>query len=631
MCGIAGFCQPENKLSLDDLKVMTNALQRRGPDDSGYFFDDFVGIGMRRLSIIDLDHGRQPVQSFSGRYVMVFNGEIYNYKVLQKELIDLGYSFKSNGDAEVIVNLYEHEGIKAINRLRGMFAIAIWDSEKDELILIRDQLGIKPLFFNIDGSSLLFGSEIKALLEVMPQKLEVDAQALDALFAYTYIPAPLSIWKNIRKLRPGHFLKWRAGKIEEHRYWDLLDAMQGPQPTTENIQDSIKDAVNVHLVSDVEVGAFLSGGMDSSTIVALMQQQIRLPINALSINFTSNSHLFDETIYAKELSLDHGFNLKVHSVDSSDYSASSAAIQAFDEPFADDSIVPSMAISELAARKLKVVLSGAGGDEIFGGYNRYQGIALHQLASKAPVYLRKFVISPLLKSGAKLVGSGTRRGDLLRRFADSLHASADDAYLGYITAATPSARQKLFAPHVLEQIDMNLTVDLIRDCQLRSSTLDPVKRSMYVDFCTYLPEDVLALSDRIGMWHSLEIRTPLADRILAETAFRLPVSDLVTSRNKKIAFQRAITPWLPKSILSHPKQGFEGPTASWLKGAGADVIRKLIKEDLDLGHNLLNHSELEDLLGEHVAGKFDHAKRLFSALAVMQWTSIYSHRIGGVT
>ncbi|HBX60399.1 MAG TPA: asparagine synthetase B, partial [Methylophaga sp.] len=236
MCGIAGYSQNYDKLSEIDLTKMTDALKRRGPDDSGYFINKGVGLGMRRLSIIDIEHGQQPVHSQSGRYVAVFNGEIYNYKALRDELTGCGFDFRSQGDAEVIVNLYEHEGLGALNRLRGMFAIAMWDTFTEELLLIRDQLGIKPIFYSLGGDSLIFGSEIKALLEVLPEKLDVNSQALDALFAYTYIPAPLSIWKDIYKLKPGHYLKWHQGKVEEHKYWDLLDSLDGPIPSISDIK-----------------------------------------------------------------------------------------------------------------------------------------------------------------------------------------------------------------------------------------------------------------------------------------------------------------------------------------------------------------------------------------------------------
>jgi asparagine synthase (glutamine-hydrolysing) len=348
MCGITGFAQLDTGLGQETLSRMTQTLQHRGPDDSGLFFDSDVGLGMRRLSIIDLAGGHQPVRSYSGRYIAVFNGEIYNYLELQKELQGRGFTFASNGDAEVLVNMYEAFGLEAWNRLRGMFAVAIWDSVSRELLLVRDPLGIKPLFFAVDGDTLLFGSEIKSVLEALPGSQAVDAQALDALFAYTYIPAPLTIWKKIRKLPPGHFLRWRHGSVSEHRYWDLLDAANGPPPTDEEIRAAIDDSVRAHVVSDVEVGAFLSGGLDSSTIVARMQGHMDTKIRAFSVRFDTESHLFDETGFARELRDRYGFELVVESLAPTNYASITDAIRAFDEPFADDSLMAGRAPCPLA-------------------------------------------------------------------------------------------------------------------------------------------------------------------------------------------------------------------------------------------------------------------------------------------
>ncbi len=620
----------EPSLRREILERMTQTLVRRGPDDAGYFLDPHVGLGMRRLSIIDLSGGRQPVHSNSGRFVAVFNGEIYNYRELQQELQGRGFSFRSNGDGEVLINLYEAFGLDALNRLRGMFAVAIWDTVTRELLLLRDQLGIKPLFFSVIGDRLLFGSEIKSILEALPGRQLVDAQALDALLAYTYIPAPLTIWKEIRKLRPGHLLKWREGRVSEHRYWDLLDAAACPPPSVEELRAAIDDSVRAHLVSDVEVGAFLSGGLDSSTIVARMQGQMEAKIRAFSVRFETESHLFDETGYARELRDVCGFDLAVENLPSSDYESITDAIRAFDEPFADDSLMPSNAISAMAAKQLKVVLSGAGGDEFFGGYNRYQGVVLHERLAALPRWLRSGMMAPALGALSALLGVGTRRGDLVRRFARDLHRTADDAYLAYITAAPEEVRGQMLDAEVWAAVDPAATVALMGEHQARAARLDPLKRAMYVDVNTYLPEDVLALSDRIGMWHSLEIRTPFADRVLAEFAFRLPPDRLVNPRGKKIALREAVRDWLPHSILTHPKQGFEGPTASWLRGAGAESARAAFLHHRDSKMPLINSEFLISLLARHVAGKADHAKRLFSALAVVEWGVLNEARIAGV-
>lgn len=617
-------------LGTSDLRRMTDTLVRRGPDDAGYHDDAQVGLGMRRLSIIDLEGGQQPIRSHCGRYIAVFNGEVYNYRELRQELLGKGIPFRSHGDGEVLVNLYAEQGIAAFNRLRGMFGVAIWDAEQRELMLVRDQLGIKPLFYAAQGETLLFGSEMKSLLAAMPDRLTVDVQALDAVLAYTYIPAPLTIWKGIRKLRPGHYLRWRAGRWAEQRYWDLLDAAGSPPPTVEEFQAALDDTIRAHLVSDVEVGAFLSGGLDSSTIVARMQRCMGSKISAFSVRFDTRSHLFDETGYARQLQEVYGFDLRVEDLPSSGYASITDAMRAFDEPFADDSLMPSDAISALAARHLKVVLSGAGGDEFFGGYNRYQGVVLHQRLATLPLWLRSGLLSPGFAMLSMILGAGSRRGDLVRRFARDLHRTADEAYLGYITATPPEVRAGLLSPEVAAAVNPEATRALIGSHQSRAAALDPLKRAMYVDVNTYLSEDVLALSDRVGMWHSLEIRTPLADRVLAEFAFRLPPEELVTPRHKKVGLRRAVAEWLPPEILSHPKQGFEGPTASWLRGAGAGRARRVFTTHASSPAPLLRNAPLEALLAEHEAGKADHAKRLFTALTVTEWARLNSNRIGGV-
>jgi asparagine synthase (glutamine-hydrolysing) len=609
---------------------MVATLRRRGPDDAGYYHDGRVGLGMRRLSIIDIAGGRQPLYSNSGRYVAVFNGEIYNYRELQQQLEKSGFSFRSHGDGEVVVNMFERFGTESFNHLRGMFAVAIWDTVGLELTLVRDQLGIKPLFYAGMGESLVFGSEMKSILEAIPGSLAVDAQALDALFAYTYIPAPLTIWKEIRKLEPGHYLKWRAGRTSVHRYWDLLDAPTGPELSVPELREALDDSVRAHLVSDVEVGAFLSGGLDSSAIVARMQGCMDSKIRAFSVRFDTRSHLFDETGFAEDLRARYGFNLHVESLPSTEYSAVTDAMQAFDEPFADDSIMPSHAICAMAARHLKVVLSGAGGDEFFGGYNRYQGVVAHQCMATLPRAVHSGIVTPALRLAAYTMGAGSRRGDLLRRFSSDLSRSADEAYLSYVTAATTEVRRRLLAADVASATDPDVTRSLVVDHLSRAANLAPVKRAMYADVKTYLPEDVLALSDRIGMWHSLEIRTPLADRVLAEAAFRLPPADLVTIRSKKVALRRAVAPWLPASILSHPKQGFEGPTASWLRAEGADAVRAALHDAGEAGSAILQRGFVEELLAQHVAGRADHAKKIFSALTAVVWVRLNQARIAGI-
>lgn len=632
MCGIAGFAQQQSINDKAVLERMVSALHHRGPDDSGFYCDAKIGLGMRRLSIIDVEGGHQPVFSHSRRFIAVFNGEIYNYKSLRDKLLSFGFEFQSNGDAEVIVNLYEKYGSEAFSKLRGMFAVAIWDTRDEVLVLARDPLGIKPLFYSGAGEVLLFGSEIKSILEALPEKLNVDAQALDALLAYTYIPAPFTIWKDIKKLPPAHILISDKNGVETISYWDLIDSPEKPSMTGEELREELDDSVRQHLVSDVEVGAFLSGGVDSSVVVARMQEYMDKPALAFSVRFDNSGHLFDETSFSEELREKYQFDLTVGSLSATEYERIDDAVRAFDEPFADDSIMPSDAISEMAAKKLKVILSGVGGDEFFGGYNRYQGIALQAMVDKVPQPLRRFVMAPILKSVASLVGPGTRRGDLITRFASNLFKSVDEAYLNYVTAASPSIRTRLLKPAVSQLINVEVTRNLIERHLARGKGLPPVKRAMYADVNTYLPDDVLALADRIGMRHGLEIRTPLADKELAEAAFRLKPKELVTARRKKIAFGEAVRKWLPDRIIDHKKQGFEAPTSLWLRGEEGHSM--LVEETRDKNNKafsqLIDRDAVVELIEKHRNGEGDYAKQLFTILMVSRWADIYDTRIGGV-
>lgn len=625
MCGITGFAQISNFFNSYNLIKMTNSLYRRGPDDYGMHIENKFGFGMRRLSIIDVEGGKQPVWSNGKRYLLVFNGEIYNYKYLQGYLKEKGYVFESDGDAEVIVNLYDYIGIKCLNLLRGMFAVAIWDFNKNELILFRDHLGIKPLFYSNNSNFILFGSEIKSILNAQETKHSIDAQALDAFFAYTYIPAPLTIWKDIKKLPPAHYLCWKDGQFIIKKYWDLANTKTKVTNIVE-LSEAIDDSVYAHLVSDVEIGAYLSGGLDSSTIVTKMQQHTPNPIRSFSIRYNNPSHLHDETKYAQLLQKLYGFQLITNTIQEENYNLLQQAINAFDEPFADDSIIPSLFISELASKYVKVVLSGVGGDELFGGYNRYQGIVFHQLFQYIPKVLQKTLAIPFLSQIAFLFGRKNRKIDLVQRFANSLGKNTLEAYMDFVTAANLSVREELFQHNLNSKISSQKTYDLIASFLMQNNQFSTLKKVLYTDINTYLPEDVLAVSDRIGMWHSLEIRVPFSDKKLAEVAFNLADKNLVNIHNKKIGLKKAIKNILPKSIVNHPKQGFEAPTALWFRKEGRTIFKNDIKQN-NMLFNLINYQTVNKLLEQHISGYKDNAKILFSIYVLHIWLDMYKNYI----
>ena len=623
MCGICGIVEFEGIADRKRLAAMNDAIVRRGPDDSGYYIADNVGLAMRRLSIIDVDGSQQPLASDCGRYVGVFNGEIYNFRELREGLRRRGRAFKTAGDGEVLLNLFAEKGVAAFSELRGMFGVAIWDTVDRRLLLIRDPLGIKPLFYSIHRKGLLFGSEIKAILESGAVDLALNHQAIDAYLAYGYIPAPLSIYSSIHKLEPGTILEWQGGETRLSRYWKLADHIIDGAISVEMIRDELTESIEAHMISDVPVGAFLSGGVDSSLIVSRMQLASKLPVPTFTIRFDAQeSHIFDETRYAKDLCERYGIELNVHDVNVDFASSLTSVLEAFDEPFADDSIIPSFEVFRLASENVKVCVSGAGGDELFGGYNRYQGLSLQtSLQGSLPSVLRR-PCSALLNTLAHIPGEESRVGDLLTRFSSQMHQPPLDAYLGYVTSMPWVERSKLYKQDALKQLDEGTTRGLLRRHLDEAPDEDPVAAAMYMDTMTYLPEDILALADRLGMWHSLEIRVPLVDKELMALAFACQRTRHVTSRHKKRLLKQAVEPWLPRSILRHPKQGFESPMAYWLRGSVGDQFRQQLRRPPPQWEELIETGFVCTLLDEHQSGKADHAKILFALFVLLQWLAL---------
>lgn len=619
MCGICGIVTP-GRISPDRLSRMNATLWRRGPDDSGEFIDRDVGLAMRRLSIIDIEGSPQPISSSDGRYIGVYNGEIYNFRELRKELESAGHRFRTAGDGEVVLNAFAEYGLRGLAKLRGMFGVAIWDRRDRRLWLARDQLGIKPLFFAHRAQSLVFGSEIKALLAHGEIDVGIDPAAVDAFFAYTYIPAPLTIYKGIRKLEPGTCLEWHEGRVRSHRYWDLREEANLTGEGRPDFRQCVEESVRAHLVSDVPVGAFLSGGVDSSAIVSRVPPKMLPEFRAYTVKFEqTRSHLFDETPYAEDLRERYGFDLAIRKVAMHFEQSLDEGLQAFDEPFADDSIIPSFEISRVASETLKVCLSGAGGDELFGGYNRYQGLALQSSLDRWSPGPVQPALAATFGALASVLGRQTRRGDLVARFSREMGKPLEQAYLSYVTSLTRDERRALLAPHIVAEASQPETEDLILRHFADSPWGDPVHSAMYADTQTYLPEDVLALGDRLGMWHSLEIRTPFADKDLAVAAFSVPRPEHVTGRRKKIALKSAVSEWLPSSITSHPKQGFESPTAAWLKGAGSTRFERNVLGTVEVWGETLSPAKVEDLWNEHRTGQRDRAKSLFAILVLARW------------
>lgn len=624
MCGICGFFGEHAAISNDTLERMNHTLTRRGPDEGGLFREPGVGLAMRRLSIIDLDGGRQPIHNEDSSVWVVYNGEIYNYRELRAALQQRGHRFQTNTDTEVIVHLYEEYGDDLVQHLRGMFAFALWDTSRSRGLLVRDRLGIKPLFYTRVGATLLFGSEMKAVLASGIVDRELDYQALDAFVAFTYIPAPLTIYRTVQKLEPGHLLVYERGRVEKRRYWDLdfghpeqgLDEREW----LERFDEAIKDAVTSHLVSDVPVGAFLSGGIDSSLVVALMSQRLDEPVQTFTMGFDSERNpLIDERPLAAKVAARYGCEFREYSVQPDFRAIVGDIVDAFDEPFSDDSVIPSYYISKLTRQQVKVALSGLGGDELFAGYERYSGVLLSQYYSGlVPRPLHRQVILPAIQLLSEPEHGGDRV-DHAKRFVAAALQSPAERYLSYVSTISSQERRQLFSYDIAKQIDFDATDRTITDLYEHCNAPDDLSRALYVDMKTYLAEDILALSDRLSMWHSLEVRVPLVDHHLVELSARLPARYKLNWRRKKILLKQMAARYLPAAVVGHRKQGFESPMAAWLRTDLADYARDLLGQGRLGGAGLFDGSHVRAKLEEHLAGRHKNNKLLFSLIIFQEW------------
>ena len=535
-----------------------------------------------------------------------------------------GHQFQTHSDTEVIVHLYEEYGDDLVHHLRGMFAFALWDARRRRGLIVRDRLGIKPLFYAQVGDTLLFGSEIKAILAANLVERDLDYQALDAFFTFTYIPAPMTIYRKVRKLEPGHLLTYESGRVEKRCYWDVnfadIDQQADDQEWLERFEQAIEDAVASHLVSDVPLGAFLSGGIDSSLVVALMSQHLNDPVQTFTMGFGgARNPLLDERPLAKRVAARYGCQFHEYAVQPDFREIVGDIVAAFDEPFADDSVIPSYYVSQFTRQQVKVALSGLGGDELFAGYERYSGVLLSQYYSRLmPSWLHQWLVQPLIQHLPEPTHGGDRVNHA-KRFAGSVLQSPAERYLGFVSTIPTQERCQLFASDIAKQIDFDATDRIITDLYEHCGAPDELSKALYVDMKTYLPEDILALSDRLSMWHSLEVRVPLVDHPLVELSARLPACYKLDWRCKKILLKQIAARRLPPEVVSHRKQGFESPMAAWLRTDLAGYARDILGQ----GHlgkvGLFNGGYISAKLEEHLAGHHKNNKLLFSLVMFQEW------------
>ena len=624
MCGICGLAHLNGRpVDPGLLGRMNDTLLHRGPDSGGTHIDGAVGIAARRLSIIDLETGDQPLSNEDGTVTVVQNGEIYNFQGLRDDLRAKGHTFRTKGDTEVLAHLYEERGPAFAEDLRGMFAVAVWDAKRRRLVLARDRFGIKPLYYRLTGSSLSFASELKALLPQPDFSREIDVDALDAFLAFSFVPAPYSIFREVRKLPPGSVLVWDAdggGDVRVERYARPRPVpagevrTEGEDELAEELRERLRDSVRAHLIADVPVGVLLSGGVDSCTLAALASE-VAAPVRTFTIGFDERG--FDERSLARLIAQRYATDHHELVLRPDAVQLLPALAAAFDEPFADASAIPTYLVSELARRHVKVALSGEGGDEFFGGYNYYAGHGLARLAAPVAGLLR-----PLVERLPTSTGKASSFDWKAKRFVRHAKLSAVERHYAWKSVFTPAERADVVNRERRAAAD---PLDLLREAYgYTNGAADDLARLMGLDLGLFLVDDMLVKTDRASMAHSLEARVPLLDPVVAELALALPTRMKVRGLSKKRLLRRAVEPLLPREILEGEKRGFSPPMGAWLQGELQPMAREALSAETVRRQGFFEPAAVTRLLDAHVAGTDDNSRKIWALLTFSLWHDRYA-------
>ncbi|MGD9597449.1 MAG: XrtA/PEP-CTERM system amidotransferase [Steroidobacteraceae bacterium] len=619
MCGLTGIVDLKGRRDLDRalLRRMNDSIQHRGPDGEGEHHEPGVALGHRRLAIIDIATGQQPLYNEDQSVVVVYNGEIYNYQSLIPELQALGHVFHTKSDTEVIVHAWEAWGEACVERFRGMFAFALWDRNRETLFLARDRLGVKPLFYALlpDGQCV-FGSELKAVLLHPGVTRTIDPCAVEEYFAVGYVAEPRTIYTSVRKLPPAHTLALRRGAApaEPREYWDVRFSLDNPigfDDAMAELDQRLKDSVRLRMISEVPLGAFLSGGVDSSAVVAAMARISDAPVNTCSISFDDPA--FDETRFAQMVAERYQTRHFVDQVASDDFDLIDTLAGSYDEPYADSSAIPTYRVCQLARQHVTVALSGDGGDESFGGYRRYRlHVAEERLRSALPLGVRRPVFGLLGRIYPK--ADWAPRVFRAKTTFESLARSSIDAYLHSVSVTSESMRAAMFSSQMKRRLGGYRAHDLFRGYAARAGTEDPLALIQYVDLKTYLVGDINTKVDRASMAHSLEVREPLMDHPLVEWLATLPTSMKLRGGEGKYLLKKAMEPHLPSDVLYRPKMGFAVPLARWFRGPLQGRVRSALRSTALLDTGLFNSKTLGSLAEAHFSGRRDHSAALWTVL-----------------
>lgn len=621
MCGIVGIVNNgERAVSSDILERMNRAILHRGPDDDGFYLKENVGLAMRRLSIIDLASGKQPIHSHDGNKWIVFNGEIYNYQDLRKELEEDGVRLYTNSDTEAIVNLYAKYGVDCVKHLRGMFAFAIWDEAEKELFIARDRVGKKPLLYSHRANGdLIFGSEFTAMLEHPEISREVDNSAIDAYLSYLCVPAPLTAFKEIRKLEPGHWLKWKAGRIKTNRYWlpDFSKKIKiSEQEAIDETTRILRESTRLRMISEVPLGAFLSGGVDSSTVVALMAEESSQPVKTFSIGFEEQD--FSELKYARRVAEHVGAEYNEFIVRPNALDVIPTLVEHYGEPYADSSAIPTYYVAKETRKHVTVALNGDGGDESFAGYERYAAMLAAERYSKIPGVLRKaFLEFPIgLYPTSEIKRSRVRD---VKRFLKAAVLPRNERYFRWMSTFDLETKPRLYTRDFAEALNgtrASDTLDKWFDSANGSGLLDA---ALLTDQMTYLPNDLLVKVDIATMANSLEARSPFLDHNLIEFAASLPEELKMSRLRPKYLLKKVAERLVPREVIYRRKMGFGVPVGKWFRGEMKEFVREALLSERSLGRGIIKPEMIRKYVDEHTNGERDHAFQIWTLLMLELW------------
>lgn len=625
MCGICGSYGLSDEVVL---KKMCATLTHRGPDDEGHYLGDDVMLGMRRLKVIDLETGNQPIFNEDRSVVVVYNGEIYNFREIRKELEEKNHTFRTHSDTESIVHLYEEYGDACVNKLRGMFAFALWDIKKKRLLIARDRIGIKPLYYYHNGNSIIFASEIKALLTHPGVSKEINYTALHNYLTYLYVPAPETIFRNIFKLLPGHQLVYENGSMVTKQYWDINRGDYGfsdlenwsEKELSEKVYALLQESIEKHMISDVSLGVFLSGGTDSASIVSIASELSSKPVKTFSIGFEDAYH--NELDNAKLVAERYGTDHHEFVVTPPDIDLIEDIIGSFDEPFADSSAIPTYFVSKCAKEHVTVALSGDGGDEIFGGYGNYKADKICHYYRKLPGLLRDDLI-PFFINSLQEKENPFSAGQQLKKLLEMSKMSPGAGHAFWLSVFNTDLKEKLDKTGFLRDL---LPVDSLDCYQTYFDTVntnDFLNRNIHVDIKTVLPDDYLTKVDRMSMLNSLEVRVPFLDHKLLEFGTAMPGKYKLNGLTSKYLLKKMMKNRLPNNIITGKKKGFSVPLSKWFKQDFSVLIDKYLSEEVIKKRGYFNYDTIAMLSNDHIRRRKDNSKYLWTLICLEIWHRKY--------